>query len=75
MARRRYKFFFHYNKQKDAITIHYRGKCHSAIKLTCYTNCFSKFNKRQPRLVMWGYADTLKQWAAGCFILDNGADR
>lgn len=38
------------------MTIHHRGKCLSCKNLTCLVPCTTKWNKRQPYLVMQGFA-------------------
>jgi hypothetical protein len=54
---KKYRFFYHYNKQRNKITIHFRNKCYIVDKLHCCVPCVSKWNKRQSRLVMEGKAE------------------
>lgn len=53
---RKYRFFYHYNKIAKKMTVHFRGECILADKLICEAKAESKRNKRQPYLVMQGFA-------------------
>jgi len=57
---RKYRFFFHYYRQYNCLSIHYRNKCHKVkdIKINNVT-VESKWNKRQPQLVMQGFAESV----------------
>lgn len=52
----RRRFYFHYNRQRKGMTVHYRGRCIPCQNVICHPPCESKWNKRQPRLVMQGWA-------------------
>lgn len=51
-----YTFWFHYNKQKDMMSVHFRDKCIIVKDVICNRECFSKWNERQPHIVMKGLA-------------------
>lgn len=51
-----YRFFYHYYKAKKAMSIHFRNRCYVVKNVICHAPCESKWNKRQPMLVMQGYA-------------------
>jgi mannose-6-phosphate isomerase-like protein (cupin superfamily) len=53
----KYRFFYHYFKQKGMMTVHFRGKCHTVQNVTCVVPCQTHHQKRQPRLVMRGWAE------------------
>lgn len=53
------RFFYHFNKKHNKMTIHYRGVCHIVGDVDCRVSCETKWNKRQPRLVMRGFAEDL----------------
>lgn len=53
---RKYRFFYHYFKQKDKMSIHFKGTCYVVNSIQCLVPCYTKRNKRQPRLVMQGHA-------------------
>ena len=53
---KRWRFFFHYNKQTGNMTVHFRGQCNSVTYVDCRVPCNSKYNKTQPKLVMRGFA-------------------
>jgi hypothetical protein len=52
----KYRFFYHYNKQTKKLSVHFKGVCHPVKNVVCLPYCQSKWNKRQPYLVMQGYA-------------------
>lgn len=56
MTPKRYRFFYHYNKPLDKMTVHFRGVCYNADDIDCNPPARSKRNKTQPRLVMQGWA-------------------
>lgn len=51
-----YRFFYHYYKQKNKMSIHFKKSCIVVDNIQCLVPCISKWNKRQPHLVMQGYA-------------------
>jgi len=57
---KRWRFFFHYNKHTDGITVHFRGRCVPVTHVHCQVRCGSKWNKTQPRLVMQGFAQDVQ---------------
>jgi hypothetical protein len=62
MKIKKYVVWFHYNKpysQKNNVdmwSVHYKGTCHIVEQIKCNIPTFSKNNKKQPRVVMKGYA-------------------
>ena len=50
-----YRFFYHYHKQRNGMTVHFRGKCMPCKDVTCNVPCETKWNEQQPRLVMRGF--------------------
>lgn len=42
------------------MTIHWKKRCIFVDKIVCEVPCESKFNKIQPKLVMRGFASTVK---------------
>ena len=60
------RFFFHYRKTTKGMTVHYCGKCIPCIDVKCLVQCETKRNKRQPFLVMQGFAESVElkgNWA------------
>lgn len=55
-SKKKYRFFYHYYKAKKAMSVHFRGTCHVVNDVQCNVPCESKWNKRQPNLVMRGWA-------------------
>jgi hypothetical protein len=72
-------FFFHYNKiasramGKPVLTVHWRGKCIRVSNIQCWVPVETKFNKRQPHVVMKGKANDVVIWGdeefKGAYIL------
>lgn len=57
---KQYRFFYHYNKQHQKMTIHFKKTCHIVDNVVCLVPCNTKWNKRQPKLVMQGFASNLE---------------
>ena len=53
---RKYRFFYHYNKPKGCMTVHFKGQCLPVGDVVCHVACETKWRDSQPRLVMQGYA-------------------
>ena len=53
---KKYRVFYHYNKQEKKMSVHFRGKCHIVNDVNCSVEVNTKWNKRQPYLVMQGFA-------------------
>lgn len=66
---RKYRFFYHYNKPKKAMSIHWRGACYIVKDITCLARTESKWNKGQPQLVMRGFSDDVHVVGTRGFIL------
>lgn len=50
------RFFFHYNKPNKKISVHYNKTCYIVDDITCKTEIESKWSKKQPYLVIQGWA-------------------
>ena len=50
-----YRFFYHYRRSNNRMTVHFRGKCLSCENIKCRVPCETKRNKKQPKLVMQGF--------------------
>jgi len=55
------RFFFHYNKRTKLMTLHFMAKCMPCKNLVCRVPCETHRNKRQPLLVMRGFAHKVIQ--------------
>lgn len=64
MESRKYRFFFHYYRRFNEMSIHYRGRCMRAKDIECSVPIETKWNKQQPRIVLQG-------WASDVTIKDN----
>lgn len=54
------RFFYHFNKQNKKMTIHFLGKCLIAQNVIVNCPCETKWNVRQPRLVMRGFCKNVE---------------
>ncbi len=50
------RFFFHFNKKERKMTVHYKGKCMIVKDIVCTVPVETKYNKRQPFLVIQGFS-------------------
>lgn len=57
---KKYRFFFHYFRQKDRMSVHFRDRCYVVDVVDCQVNCQSKKRTRQPRRVMQGWCEDIK---------------
>lgn len=53
---KKYRFFYHYFKQKKKMSVHFRNTCTVVDDIECKVPCETKWNKTQPQLVMRGWA-------------------
>lgn len=53
---REYRFFFHYRKHEDGMSVHFRNKCYPVDLVDCHVRNVTKRNKTQPRVVQQGFA-------------------
>ena len=56
MAASHHRFFFHYRKCDGQMSVHFRGQCIPCKNVECCVTCQTKYNKRQPYLVLQGWA-------------------
>lgn len=57
---KKYRFFYHYYKQKKKMSVHFRGMCMVVDDVICLASCETKWKKTQPNLVMQGFATDVK---------------
>lgn len=53
---KKYRFFYHFYKQKGKMSVHFKNTCNVVDNVECSVPCETKWNKTQPRLVMRGFA-------------------
>ena len=53
---KRYRFFYHYRRCDKQMSVHFRGQCLPCKNVDCKVSCETHYNKRQPFLVMRGWA-------------------
>lgn len=59
MENRKYRFFFHYRRSVNGMTVHFKNKCYPCKNVICNVPVETKWNQQQPRLVMQGFATEL----------------
>lgn len=57
---KKYRFFYHYFKQKGKMSVHFRGSCTVVDDVDCLVPCETKWRKTQPRIVMQGFAKDVR---------------
>lgn len=55
------RFFYHYRKCDGQMSVHFQGICYPCHDVDCQVPCETKRNKRQPYLVMRGYASKIRR--------------
>jgi len=53
------RFFFHYRKQTRELTLHWNKQCISVRDIVCNVPVETKWNKRQPLVVLQGWATSV----------------
>lgn len=56
---KKYRFFYHFYKQKGKMSVHFKNSCTVVDNVECRVPCETKWNKTQPRLVMRGFASSV----------------
>ena len=62
----KYRFFYHFYKQKGKMSVHFKRSCTVVDDIICNVPCETKWRRTQPRLIMQGFAKSVK-------ILNNKA--
>lgn len=58
---KKYRYFYHYYRQYDCLSVHWKGQCHKVDSVKVFNvSEETKRNKRQPRLVIQGFAKEIK---------------
>lgn len=66
MNNKKYRFFYHYYKQKGKMSVHFKKSCTVVDDVICNVPCETKWKNTQPRLIMQGFANNVR-------IIDNKA--
>lgn len=69
MNKRKYRFFYHFFKQKNKMSVHFRGTCRVVDNIHCEVPCETKWKPTQPRLVMQGFAKSVEVIHGRAYIL------
>lgn len=57
---KKYRFFYHYFRQKKCMSIHFKGVCTPVEHVICKASCETQWRKTQPYLVMRGFASSVE---------------
>ena len=52
---KKYRFFYHYYKQYNMMSLHFKGKCYKSKNIICNVPCETHYNNKHPKLIMRGY--------------------
>jgi len=56
---KQYRFFYHYNKHKNMMTVHWHKQCLIVKNVECNVPCITWWSERQPKIVMRGKASSI----------------
>lgn len=66
---KKYRFFYHYYRfGEKKMSVHFKGTCYNVDDVVCQVPCETKWNVRQPRLVMRGFAEKIRISAGTAYI-------
>lgn len=51
-----YRYFYHYNRQHDKWSVHFKGKCHIVDEFECLVPNEGHTQKQQPKRIVRGFA-------------------
>lgn len=54
------RFFYHYYKQYNCMSVHYNHTCSRVDDVHCSVKTETKWNKTQPKLVIRGFASQVR---------------
>ena len=57
---KKYRFFYHFYKQKGKMSVHFRNQCYIVDNVVCNVPCETKWRKTQPRLIIQGFCEDIK---------------
>ena len=57
---RKKRFFFHFRKSTGELTLHWNKQCIPVKDIECNVPVETKWNNQQPRVVLRGFAKTIK---------------
>lgn len=67
---KKYRFFFHYNRNEKKMSVHYRKRCTLADDIICNVACSTKWNKTQPHLVLQGFATSVRVLNSNIILIE-----
>ena len=56
---KKYRFFYHYYKRNNEMSVHFKGKCYRAKHVDCEVPSETKWNTHQPQLTLRGWATSI----------------
>ena len=56
---KKYRFFYHYYRQYNCMSLHFKGKCYKTDNVICKVDSETKWNKTQPNLVIRGFVSNI----------------
>ena len=65
---KKYRFYFHYYRRFDEMSIHFKGYCMRAKEVICECPIETKWNNQQPKVVLQGWAESVEIINEICYI-------
>lgn len=56
---KKYRFFYHYYRRYRCMSVHFKGVCYKTNNVICNVDSETKWNKKQPNLVIQGWAESV----------------
>ncbi len=56
---KQYRFFYHFNKHKNMMSVHWQKQCLIVKNVECNVPCRTKWSDKQPKIVMCGKASNV----------------
>ena len=57
---KKYRFFYHFYKKYNTMSVHFRGKCYRSKNVICNVPTETHWNNSQPRLVVRGFCKDIE---------------
>lgn len=62
------RFFYHFAKCRKEMTVHFIGSCYPCKNVICNVPCETKWDKKQPLLVMQGFCSNIEMLGDTIYI-------
>jgi hypothetical protein len=59
-SNKKYRFFYHYYRQYNTMSIHFKDCCYKAKNVICEVPTETKWNDTQPNLIIRGFCKSVE---------------